>query len=174
MKSIIFSLLIFVSVNVCAQYTELKDIKIINGAVVYQRVFESTGDIASKVSRILKAGPFTEVTENSAYLSDFSINPVKYSSYKQSPIYMRGKWYGNVVVDLKEGKYRITITSIQVLVPLEFNYGGVDNVATKESIEKYFVKKDLTFKSAQEQSVVLLCDALSDLFREVEQTTDNW
>lgn len=159
-----------------AQFKELHCIKSVdNSRIVFQKVYDYEGDAKAAVSKLLKSGPFTEIDSTGAMLADFRFNPKKYNDGGMMPMYMtEGIWSGNVAVDYKDGKYRVTVTNIQNFTPLEISIGAATATASKRTIESFALKADGTFKKGQENSVVVLSRALSDLFTINETTNDTW
>ena len=155
-----------------AQFKEVKYLKSVDNTVVYQRVFEFAGD-KSSVLRLLKSGPFTDADSTGAMLTDWTISK-KYLSGAGLPVYMHGTWSGRINLDIKDGKYRVTVTNLKTYVPLALNFGGASAMPTKEDVAKLALKKDGSFKPSQDQSMIVLSDALSELFVIKETGSDEW
>ncbi|MBN2744484.1 MAG: hypothetical protein JXR39_11380 [Marinilabiliaceae bacterium] len=149
-------------------------LKSVENKVVFQKVYEFSGDAKSGMIRLFKGGTFTNIDSISARIENFHIDNKKYTT-SMLPTYMRGNWNGNVIVDFKEGKYRVTVTNIQNLTPLTYHLGNVASEASHVNVETLVLKPDGTFRTSHEDAMIVLSRALNDLFKIPEQTlTDDW
>lgn len=182
MKKGLITLLFVViaSLVVKAQITESGQIKIINGgSVIFQKVYDNqTGNIKQKVINLLKTGPFTDIDTSAltARLINYKLNFQKFGySIYDAAIYMRGTWSGNAKIEVKENRYRVTVSNLITKSSIEINYGAITDNATDLTYEECVVKQDGTLKKGQLKGVEIMDSNLSDLFTVYEvPENENW
>lgn len=108
-----FPLLVF------SQATEYGSFKIVNTEIIYQKVFNQDSITSEKLGEFLKAVPNVSNVEISdkgvqADLSDLVVDYKKFqfTQVATPPIIQTGRYSGKVSAECRDGRYRITISSI--------------------------------------------------------------
>lgn len=135
----LFIALFIFSMDLSAQSTEYLDWKIVNTEIIYQKVFAADSITAEKLAEFLKTAPNISNVEikNGAVTADMSDLMVDYKKFQFTqvatpPIIQTGKFSGKVTGDAKDGKYRVTVKSIQVKGNM-----GYKNIPELESMTNY-------------------------------------
>jgi hypothetical protein len=120
MKNFLF-LLVLIPCAIFAQSTEYGNFKIVDTEIIYQNVFTQDGVTKEKLVDFLKSVPnvsnvqiFGEAVQ--ADLTDFVVDYKKFQFTQNATptLIQTGRYNGKIKIDVKEGKYRVTIRSIQV------------------------------------------------------------
>lgn len=170
--------------NLCfiatAQVTGIGNFKVDNRTVVWQKVYECSGDANQITKDILTQGPFTNVdtVAKTCKIDDYKLSYRKYGlTFFETPDYLSdGVWIGSVRIEVKPNKYRVTITNLQ-------NYTTIVRKKTddkivypgKQNADELFCKdNDGSLKYSEVKYIKTLSDALGDLFLPVKPMDDNW
>ena len=176
MRIILLSMLCGMFLAANAQTTEVGNMRIINGEVVFQRVYDCPPSF--NASQLLKNGPFVETSGDmlSATLDNYAINFKKHGkSYMNYPMYMHGTLRAKIVIDIKDGKYRVTASHLMANSNIDFDYGSVTEKSSYVNIETYAVNNKGEFKQGQVKAIQLINDDFGLLFlANTTTTTDNW
>ncbi|MEB2775219.1 hypothetical protein SYJ56_07860 [Algoriphagus sp. D3-2-R+10] len=140
MKNLILLLLCMFSINVEAQELQTEYLQLNNGAFVYQRIFESE-DFPNEIT--ISAIKIINSTENatSAELVPMEVEFKKYG-YKDRmamlmPIANGSNLYGNVVIERKDSRIRVTISNLRFHNAVGNQiFGGIGDT---EPIEDYIL-----------------------------------
>ncbi|HEX5167944.1 MAG TPA: hypothetical protein VFW11_02135 [Cyclobacteriaceae bacterium] len=120
MKKIIF-LFFMGPVLVFGQATEYGAFKIVDTEIVYQKIFFQDSITVGKLAEFMKSVPeFANVSvsndEVTADLRDLTVDYKKFmfSQVATPPIIQTGRFSGKVTAEAKDGKYRMTVKSLQM------------------------------------------------------------
>ena len=101
------------------QIMEMGQFKASDRAIIWQKVYDCHGDARAVAKKIITTGPFTDVdtVAMTCKIADFRCNYKKYGcSYMSTPFYLsQGNFFATVKIESTDGKYRVTLTHIQVL-----------------------------------------------------------
>ncbi len=158
-----------------------------NGKVYYQKVFEVPGEnideITQDIESLFRSNANINFIENSFdfYVRNLSIN---YKDYGYSgvdvPAYIINSAFSSVgTIQVKEGRYRVTLYNITWTSDTEISYGAVTSKFNNETIEGTIVKNNKPeFRGSQETSINILSANFDELFNlkniSTVLTNDNW
>jgi hypothetical protein len=121
MKNIFYLLLILIPCTLQAQITQFGSFKILESEVLYQKVFNQDSITAEKMVEFLKTIPTIGniQTSGQTVTADLIYLTIDYKKFKVpqntvSPIIQTGIFNGKLIFDIKSGKYRTTLRSIQL------------------------------------------------------------
>lgn len=119
MKKLFFLLAITASHITLAQ-TEYEDFKVEDQEIIYQKVFTQDSATISKLAEYYRALPYVSHVDASGGLLHFDINEIMVDYAKfQFPqvgtptVIQTGKYSGKVSIAVRDGRYRVTVKSIQ-------------------------------------------------------------
>jgi hypothetical protein len=146
MKKLLF-LVAILTVNISwAQTTSYGNFKLVDQEIIYQKVFEQDSITPAKLETFYKTVPFvTRVTlKDDGVEFDLNELTVDYKKFQFSqvatpPIIQTGKYSGKVTVNVKEGKYRVTVKAIQLTGDNVYK-----KITTKENLTTYASKNNGT------------------------------
>jgi hypothetical protein len=146
--------------------------KIINFELVWQRVFESQASSENLERYFRRSGIFKHIetgpNELSGFLSYFNAKGAEVSGILQ-PYTRNALFSAFAVVDVKDGRYRVTIKKMMIL-----NYYQDQNVK--------FSYEDVVFKSRQYEikpsflnnEAKVMNEVLTRMFKQNPEENDNW
>lgn len=172
MKTLLILVAILLSIEAATQNITATD-----GKITYQKVFDAPGLSKVDIVNLFHSGPFTQIDTMSLYskLNNYTINYKKHGySMMNIPVYARGNFTGNVKIELKDNRYRVTASNFMYTAGVEFNIGGVTATDQPTPLETYALKKDGTIRPAQQIVIDAIDKDLTDLFTIKQQTNDNW
>jgi hypothetical protein len=162
----------FVAMTLClfsisAQQTDENYIQSLNGSVIFQKVYTTTDTINLRELIILKLknGPFKEVdtirltAKMENYI--FDIRKFNASWFEIAPFVKLGSYYGSVKIDIKENRYRATLSNIFVCVNQQTN-GIVKE--SKGAVEVYLLNRNGVLRDSNKNNIKVLNVVFADLF----------
>jgi hypothetical protein len=129
-----------------AQTTSYGNFKLADQEIIYQKVFEQDSITPAKLETFYKTVPFVTrvVLKDDGVEFDLNELTVDYKKFQFSqvatpPIIQTGKYSGKVIVNVKEGKYRVTVKAIQLTGDNVYK-----KITTKENLTTYASKNNGT------------------------------
>ncbi len=163
---------------VVAQTTEYGSFKIVDTEIVYQKIFFADSITTEKLAEFLKTVPELKNVSQSggtvtADLSDLVVDYKKFqfSQVAVPPIIQTGRYSGKVAGEAKDGKYRITVTSIQMKGDI-----GYKRILQPENLTNYATQNSGTIlhrEWCKPNTLGLLDKAISDKFIYKESKKDS-
>jgi hypothetical protein len=173
MKAIIILALTFTSSLVFAQTTTYGSFKLVDQALIYQKVFAQDSITSAKLAAYYQTLPYLANVTQAGEEVNFEFNDliVDYKKFQFAqvgvpPIIQTGRYSGKAFVNVKEGKYRLTITNIQMTGNI-----GYKNITTKENLTNYACENNGTAihqNWCKPNTLGLLEKAFTDKFQFVE------
>ncbi len=179
MKNLIILFLSLFAINTSfAQDT--KNFKIVNGRLIWQKVYECKDSINQIVANLKKGGIVkeNEITNNviTGIIKELDAD-YKGAGFSRgfTPIYLiSNRITCSIMIDFKEGKYRVTIKNMKLTNFLE---SPISKVGESEPIETYALKKKNTvFKDIfLKDAVTILNYTFNKIFEQTsKEEDDNW
>lgn len=180
MKNALYLTLLLIPCSLFAQSTEYGDFKIVNTELIYQKVFTQDSITAEKLAAFLKSAPGVSNVrmENGAVAADLNDFVVDYKKFQFSQvavphIIQTGRFSGKINTEVKDGKYRVTLTSIQMKGNI-----GYKTITAPESITNYACTNsgtNLSREWCKPNTLGLLDQALTDRFTYIDQkSSSDW
>lgn len=146
MRLTLFFVLAFISSNLFAQTASYGNFKLLEQEIIYQKVNTFDSVTVAKLEKYYKTLPYISNLETKADGLQFDINDVnvdykkfQFTQVNTPSIIQTGKFSGKVTVGVKDGKYRITIKSIQLTGNL-----GYKMITEKDNLTRYASKNSGT------------------------------
>ena len=176
MKIILF-LLLFPVIGY-AQTTSFGNFKVVEHEIIYQKVFSQDSISVSKLEKYYKELPFVSSLTTSADGLKFDVNDItidykkfEFTQVATPPIMQTGKYSGTVSVGVKDGRYRVTLSTMMVTGDI-----GYKKITTKEPLTSFACKNSGTILSqdwCRPNMLGLLDQALTDKFL-FRKGKDDW
>lgn len=143
----LFSLLLVAVIHVAwAQTTSYGNFKLVDQEIVYQKVFEQDSITPAKLEDFYKKLPYISNVTTKADGVEFDVNDMtvdykkfQFSQVATPAIIQTGKYSGKVTVGVKDGRYRVTVNSIQLTGDNVYK-----KITTKENLTTYASKNNGT------------------------------
>jgi hypothetical protein len=139
MKNLLLFFLLLITCTVQAQITQFGSFKILESEVLYQRVFNQDSLITEKLVAFLKTIPTIGNIQagDGTVTADLIFLSVDWKKFKAAQntvpaIIQTGVFSGKLTFDLKQGKYRVTLRSINMKGDT-----GTKKITEPEPITKY-------------------------------------
>lgn len=175
---IAFSTLVFGQGN-----TTYVDFKLADQEILYQKVFAQDSITAAKLTEFYKAQSFVANLQTSGDEVTFDMNDIvvdykkfQFAQVATPSIIQTGKYSGKVTVGVKDGKYRITVRSIQLTGDI-----GYKKITTKDNLTNYAAKNNGTIMNQEwckPNTLGLLDKSFTDKLQYVEKgkkkDSDDW
>jgi hypothetical protein len=168
-------LFFLLSVNAFGQVTTYGNFRIDNQQLVYQKVFLSDSVTFEKLADYFARLPFVSDFDRSQSemkfkINDFTVDFKKFglNEVTTAQIIQSGKYSGDVSVDVKEGKYRVTIFNLQLTGNIVYK-----KITNKESLTQYACRDSWTSISpdwTKPNTLGLLDKAFTDKFQFIENS----
>ncbi len=149
MKKFMMFLAAQISISAYAQNVAFGSFKIVEQEILYQKVFSQDSITAAALEKYYKTLPYVSNLESSAEGVQFDVKDitVDYRKFQISqvatpPIMQSGKYSGKVSIGVKDGKYRITMKSIQMTGDM-----GYKKITEKENLTNYATRNSATILS---------------------------
>ena len=146
MKSFITLAFTLIASVAFSQTTSYGSFKLVDQELIYQKVFTQDTITAAKLATYYQTLPYlSNVTQNGEDVNfEFNDLIVDYKKFQFAQvgvpqIIQTGKYSGKAYVNVKEGKYRLTITNIQMTGNI-----GYKNITAKENLTNYACKNNGT------------------------------
>jgi hypothetical protein len=176
MKKILFFL--FVPIVGYGQATSFGNFKIVEQEIIYQKVFTQDSITVAKLETYYKGLPFVANLTSSADglkfdAIDITIDYKKFefTQVATPPIMQTGKYSGPVAVGVKDGRYRVTMSGMQVTGDI-----GYKKITAKEPLTSFACRNSGTILSpdwCRPNMLGLLDQALTDKFL-FRKGKDDW
>lgn len=146
MKKLIFLAAVLV-VNVSwAQTTSYGNFKLVDQEIIYQKIFEKDSITPAKLDAYYKTVPFVSNVKIQGDGVEFDIHDLtvdykkfQFSQVATPPIIQTGKFSGKATVNVKDGRYRVTVKGLQLTGDNVYK-----KITTKESLTVYAAKNNGT------------------------------
>ena len=173
MKSFITLVFALIATVTYSQTTSYGSFKLVDQELIYQKVFAQDSVTAAKLAAYYQTLPYLSNVTQSGEEVNFEFNDliVDYKKFQFAqvavpPIVQTGKYSGKAYVNVKEGKYRLTITNIQMTGNI-----GYKNITAKENLTNYACENNGTAihqNWCKPNTLGLLEKAFTDKFQYVE------
>lgn len=143
----LFSLLLVAGIHVgWAQSTSYGNFKLLDQEIIYQKVFEQDSITPAKLEAFYKGLPYVSNVTTKADGVEFEVNDMtvdykkfQFSQVATPAIIQTGKYSGKVTVGVKDGRYRVTVNSIQLTGDNVYK-----KITSKENLTTYASKNNGT------------------------------
>ena len=177
-KIITLIVLVLVVTFVFAQPVTYLNFKVAEQEIIYQKIFALDSISVSKLEEFYKKLPYVSNLEAKDDGIQFDLNDInvdykkfQYSQVNTPVILQTGKFSGKVSVGVKDGKYRITVKSIQLTGNM-----GYKMITEKDNLTRYATKNSGTILAedwCRPNMFGLLDKAFSDKL-EFKQADGDW
>ena len=172
-------LLILVPCALLAQTTEYGSFKILNAEIIYQHVFTQDSVSTEKLVSFLQNVPGVSDVQVAgqavtATLTDFTVDYKKFgfAQVATPTLIQTGRYSGNIRVDGKAGKYRVTISGL--LVRGDAGYKKINNNEPLTAYATTTSGTQLNRDWCKPNTLGLLDKALTDRFTFLQQSGNDW
>lgn len=184
MKTLLSLFLAACSVVLFAQgNTAYGDFKLADQEILYQKVFAQDSITVAKLTEFYTAQPFAANVQATGDEVTFDMNDVvvdykkfQFTQVATPPIIQTGKYSGKVTVGVKDGKYRVTVRSIQLTGDI-----GYKKITAKDNLTNYAAKNNGTIMNQEwckPNTLGLLNKSFTDKLQYVEKgkkkDSDDW
>ncbi|MBK5280369.1 MAG: hypothetical protein JJE09_16040 [Bacteroidia bacterium] len=162
-----------------AQTVTYGSFKISEQEIFYQKVFSKDSVTAAVMEKYYKTLPGVSNLELSSDGVKFDINEITVdyrkfgiSQVATPPIMQSGKYSGKVSIGIKDGKYRVTMKSIQMTGDI-----GYKKITEKENLTVYSTRNSATILSpdwCRPNMFGLLDQAFTDNLEFKGEVTEDW
>lgn len=177
-KVIALILLVQVTNTVSAQLVSYGDFKVAEQEIIYQKIFTLDSISVSKLEEFYKKQSYVSNLETKADGIQFDLNDInvdykkfQYSQVNTHILIQTGKFSGKVSVGVKDGKYRVTVKSMQFTGNL-----GYKMITEKDNLTRYATKNSGTIMAedwCRPNMLGLLNKALNDKL-EFKEADGDW
>ena len=174
MKALFCFTLLALGIAVNAQPTSYGSFKVADQEIIYQKVFTQDSITLEKLATYYKTLPYLSNVTVSGDAVSFDLNDLvvdykkfQFSQVATPPIIQTGKYSGKVTAGIKDGKYRLTVRSIQLTGDI-----GYKKITNKENLTNYSCKNNGTSISqdwCKPNTLGLLDQAFTDKLQYVEK-----
>lgn len=178
MKTILAFVLALTTHHAVAQGVSYGNFKLAEQEIIYQKVYTLDSVTVAKLEEYYKTLPYISNLEIKGDGLQFDMNDVtvdykkfQFTQVNTPPILQTGKFSGKVSVSVKDGRYRVTIKSIQFTGNL-----GYKMVSEKEDLTRYASKNSGTVMAedwCRPNMLALLDKAFNDKL-ELKATESDW
>lgn len=147
MKKLLFIAVVIIANTAYAQNaTSYGNFKLVDQEIVYQKVFEEDSITPAKLEAYYKTLPYVANITVKGDGVEFDVNDLtvdykkfQFSQVATPAIIQTGKYSGKASVSVKDGKYRVTVKSLQLTGDNVYK-----KITTKESLTTYASKNNGT------------------------------
>lgn len=139
-------LLVLITGVASAQVTSYGNFKVADQEIIYQKVFQEDSITAEKLAEHYTKQAIISNLKQSPTGVQFDVNDLivdykkfQFTQVATPPIIQTGKYSGNVSVDVRDGRYRVTVNQINMTGNI-----GYKNINTKENLTGYATKNNGT------------------------------
>lgn len=179
MKKVLLLLLINTTATALySQGTAYANFKLSEQEIIYQKIFEKDSITSAKLADYYKTLPYVTNLEVKQDGIQFDVNDItvdykkfQFSQVNTPLIIQTGKYSGKVSVSIKDGKYRVTIKSIQLTGNIVYKM-----ITEKDNLTRYATKNSGTVLAedwCRPNMLGLLDKAFADKL-ECKSTEDEW
>ena len=161
------------SVAYCQSNTAYGNFKVEDQEIIYQKIFLQDSVSAAKLTEYYKSLPYLSNVEQSGDEVTFDMNDItvdykkfQFTQVGTPNIIQTGKYSGKAAIGVKDGKYRITVSSIQLTGDI-----GYKKITAKESLTSFASKNSGTILSqdwCKPNMLGLLDQSLTDKLQFIE------
>lgn len=149
MKTYLIAVCVILPLLTSAQATSYGNFKVADQEIIYQKIFAHDSVTTEKLEKYYAALPYVSGVINSGSELSFSINDVvvdykkfQFSQVSVPAIIQTGKYSGKVSIDVKDGRYRVTLRNIQMTGDIVYK-----KITTKENLTNYACRNNGTYIS---------------------------
>lgn len=149
MKKLMMLLMAQISFSVCAQTVSFGSFKIVDQEILYQKVFSQDSITAVALEKYYKTLQYVsnlELTTDGVTFDvrDITVDYRKFqiSQVSTPPIMQTGKFSGKISIGVKDGKYRVTMKSIQMTGDM-----GYKKITERDNLTNYASRNSATILS---------------------------
>jgi hypothetical protein len=174
MKTISCVLLFLVSLYAQGQPTSYGNFKVADQEIIYQKISVADSITPAKLQAYYSALPYISKIEVQQDGLSFEVTDIivdykkfQFSQVNLQPIMQTGRFSGSVVIGVKNGKYRLTMRSIQITGDM-----GYKKITARENLTNYATKNSGTVLSTdwcKPNMLGLLDQSFSDKLLYVEK-----
>jgi len=178
MKKILTLVMVAVVNLAFAQAVSYGDFKTSEQEIIYQKIIANDSITVSKLEEYYKKQSYISNLEVKGEGLQFDMNDInvdykkfQYTQVNTHIVMQTGKYSGKVTVSVKDGKYRITVKSIQFTGNL-----GYKMIAEKDNLTRYATKNSGTIMAedwCKPNMLGLLNKAFTDKL-ELKETKEEW
>lgn len=171
--------LLLISALSHAQPTSFGNFKVADQEIIYQKVFVEDSITAAKLAEHYEKQDFVSNLKQTSTGVQFDMNDlvVDYKKFQFSqvgtpPIIQTGKYSGKVSVDVRDGRYRVTVNQLQLTGNI-----GYKNIPTKENLTSYATKNSGTLLHpdwCKPNTLGLLDQAFTDRLQYPGKDKEDW
>ena len=173
------AILILIVASAQAQPTTFGNFKVEDQEIIYQKVFTEEGITALKLSEYYQKQDYISNIKPTETGISFDMNDVvvdykkfQFSQVGTPPIIQTGKYSGKVTVDVRDGRYRVTVRDLQMTGNI-----GYKIITEKESVTSYSTKNSGTLLHpdwCKPNMLGLLDQAFTDKLQFVGKDDGDW
>lgn len=184
MRKVLYLLLALLpTLSVSAQNTTYQNFKLVDQEIIYQKVTVQDSVTLDKLADYYKTLPYISKVEKVGNEIRFDVNDliVDYKKFQFTQvatpnIIQTGRYSGKAYVGVKDGRYRLTVQSIQLTGNI-----GYKNITTKDNLTNYAAKNNGTVLApdwCRPNMLGLLDQAFTDKLQYIEterkKDTGDW
>ena len=147
MKKLLFlAAVLMTNLSWAQNNTSYGDFKLVDQEIIYQKVFEQDSITPAKLEAYYKTLPYVSNLIIKSDGVDFDVNDMtvdykkfQFSQVATPAIIQTGKYSGKVSIGIKDGRYRVTVKSIQLTGDNVYK-----KITTKEPLTTYATKNNGT------------------------------
>lgn len=161
-----------------SQTTSYGNFKLAEQELIYQKVFNQDSITVAKLEKFYKSLPYISNLETKSDGIQFEMNDInvdykkfQFTQVNTHIVMQTGKYSGKVVVGVKDGKYRVTVTAIKFTGNL-----GYKIVKEKDDLTRFATKNSGTAIDEDwlKPNVLGLLDKAFTDKLELKKTNDEW
>ena len=129
-----------------AQTTSFGSFRVANQEIIYQKAFHEDSVTAAKLTEYYGGLDYVSGVKQTSTGLEFDMNDItvdykkfQFSQVGTPNIIQTGKYSGKVTADVREGRYRITVQSIQMTGNI-----GYKNISARENLTNYATRNSGT------------------------------
>jgi hypothetical protein len=139
-------LLIFLCSTTYAQVSSFGNFKVAEQEIIFQKVFAEDSISAARLAEHYKTLDFISNLKETSTGVQFDMNDItvdykkfQFSQVATPHIIQTGKYSGKVSIDVRDGRYRVTVQAIQMTGDI-----GYKRITAKENLTNYSTKNSAT------------------------------
>lgn len=174
MRKVSLLLLLILPIAAFAQNTTYGNFKLVGQEIIYQKVAVLDSITVQKLADYYKTLPYISNVEVVGAEVRFNVNDLivdykkfQFTQVATPPIIQTGRYSGKAYVGVKDGRYRLTVQSLQVTGDI-----GYKKIQTKDNLTNYAAKNNGTVLAqdwCRPNMLGLLDQAFTDKLQYVEK-----
>lgn len=174
MRKVFYLLFLLLPVAASAQNTTYGNFKLVDQEIIYQKVTAQDSVTLQKLADYYKTLPYISNVELAGNEVRFNVNDLvvdykkfQFTQVATPPIIQTGKYSGKAYVGVKDGRYRLTVQSLQVTGDI-----GYKKIQTKDNLTNYAAKNNGTVLAqdwCRPNMLGLLDQAFTDKLQYIEK-----